>query len=82
MSSWFSHAVRLYLMPRPRSATLTKFGSTKAIKTIFFDETINYHGENLAPSKGFPRTATLKRQNGRLEILTEACIEFDFENKT
>ena len=69
-------------MPRPRSATLTKFGSTKAIKTIFFDETTNYNGEILAPSKGFPRTATLKRQNGRLEILTEACIEFDFENKT
>ena len=65
-------------MPRPRSATLTKFGSTKAIKTIFFDETINYHGEILAPSKGFPMTTTLKRQDGRLEILTEVRIELEF----
>ena len=58
-------------------------------RKIFFDETINYFGEILAPSKGFPMTTTLKRQDGRLEILTEVRIELEFwkqnlnvENKT
>ena len=68
-------------MPRLRSATLTKLGSTKAIKYIvffFFDRTITYVGEILATSGGFLMTATLKRQNGRLEILTEVRIELEF----
>ena len=68
-------------MPRLRSATLTKLGSTKAIKYIvfFFDRTITYVGEILATSGGFLMTATrLKRQNGTLEILTEMRIELEF----
>ena len=67
-------------MPRLRSATLTKLGSTKAIKYIvfFFDRTITCVGEILATSGGFLMTATLKRQNGRLEILTEVRIELEF----
>ena len=67
-------------MPRLRSATLTKLGSTKAIKYIvfFFDRTITYVGEILATSGGFLMTATLKRQNGTLEILTEVRIELEF----
>ena len=67
-------------MPRLRSATLTKLGSTKVIKYIvfFFDRTITYVGEILATSGGFLMTATLKRQNGTLEILTEMRIELEF----
>ena len=45
---------------------------------FFFDRTITYVGEILATSGGFLMTATLKRQNGTLEILTEMRIELEF----